>query len=399
MDDHRSTLHSLPRGYYSNFQVSNPSEVSFDPRQVPPAITVVDEKRKRWRPISDVRSIVGAGGRGRKRRSASPPQYTASTGFYYPEEYDDEEIETRRRVIARPPRILRNPHLYPKLHSQPQSHSHYTNRPREQQHYALNNPDRQGRPPVMFADIRPLTIRRRTPAQFARTVRAYYPAASECCSPHMSSSRHAHPHPVSPRYHSFTGSVHTQTHRPLRAAPEWMRRDSASHSRSRGGGRSYSQSSTITGARRPGCPGEPYPRRVSYSSRQRRPQIRLAVHGLSYIDEDAESTILGPAERLNEPRILVGTGPEDHARPQSPTYQSWSYPEAQPESHPRFTDESGHNRKTVISQQPQRHPGMRPGGGNRNAKHMPVSADGTRDWSTDLCLFCDHNLGTCEFYA
>ncbi|PPQ81569.1 hypothetical protein CVT25_013412 [Psilocybe cyanescens] len=38
---------------------------------------------------------------------------------------------------------------------------------------------------------------------------------------------------------------------------------------------------------------------------------------------------------------------------------------------------------------------MRPGGGNRNAKHMPVSADGTRDWSTDLCLFCDHNLGTC----
>jgi hypothetical protein len=28
---------------------------------------------------------------------------------------------------------------------------------------------------------------------------------------------------------------------------------------------------------------------------------------------------------------------------------------------------------------------------------MSYSPDGTRDWSSDLCMFCDHNLGTCEF--
>ena len=50
-----------------------------------------------------------------------------------------------------------------------------------------------------------------------------------------------------------------------------------------------------------------------------------------------------------------------------------------------------------ITQEPQAQRGMRVAVGNRNAKGMPYAADGTRDWSTDLCLFCDHNLGTCAF--
>ena len=63
-------------------------------------------------------------------------------------------------------------------------------------------------------------------------------------------------------------------------------------------------------------------------------------------------------------------------------------------------DKSGNDipksRRPIISQQPYRHPGMQYRPNPRNVKGMPCDASGKRDWSTDLCLFCDHNLGTCE---
>ncbi|KAF5324338.1 hypothetical protein D9619_011318 [Psilocybe cf. subviscida] len=31
----------------------------------------------------------------------------------------------------------------------------------------------------------------------------------------------------------------------------------------------------------------------------------------------------------------------------------------------------------------------------KNPKNVALNTDGTREWSSDLCMFCDHNLGTC----
>lgn len=49
-----------------------------------------------------------------------------------------------------------------------------------------------------------------------------------------------------------------------------------------------------------------------------------------------------------------------------------------------------------VQQQPQGMPGMGIGmAGNRNAKNMPVDADGSREWSYGLCD-CFSDCGTCE---
>jgi len=141
------------------------------------------------------------------------------------------------------------------------------------------------------------------------------------------------------------------------------------------------------------------------SSQYHRPRRRgppgLDKHGLPLIDEQKESTFT----------------PADSQYPRSErSNPGWHYPHHEPlgsqvaptprqsvvPPHPWIseTDEKReHLKQTTVSRQPGHHPPMSPKRriGNRNAKRMPYSSDGKRDWSSDLCMFCDHNLGTCEF--
>ncbi|KAH9478037.1 Cell number regulator 7 [Psilocybe cubensis] len=48
----------------------------------------------------------------------------------------------------------------------------------------------------------------------------------------------------------------------------------------------------------------------------------------------------------------------------------------------------------AYTQQPMANPGMQVHGGNRNANNVPVSSDGTRDWSHGL-FDCCGDAGTC----
>ncbi|KDR66606.1 hypothetical protein GALMADRAFT_1147761 [Galerina marginata CBS 339.88] len=109
------------------------------------------------------------------------------------------------------------------------------------------------------------------------------------------------------------------------------------------------------------------------------------------------------------------TGSTAHP-PHMQAHASRAQPQAQapPRSHPhpRFTGAGAGAGVSVVAQQPRLHPGMptpstsraqtkRTGTeiktgiktGNRNALGIPFSTDGKRDWSTDLCLYCEHDVG------
>ena len=149
--------------------------------------------------------------------------------------------------------------------------------------------------------------------------------------------------------------------------------------------------------------GASSPNCSQYHRSRRRGPPELDKHGLPLIDEQKESTFT-PADS-QYPR-------NDFPKP------GWHYPhrellgsqvpptprQSTVPPHPWIsdTDENRkHPQQTTISRQPGHHPPMGPKRriGNRNAKCMPYSSDGKRDWSSDLCMFCDHNLGTCEFFA
>lgn len=137
------------------------------------------------------------------------------------------------------------------------------------------------------------------------------------------------------------------------------------------------------------------------SSASRSRALRLDVHGLSFVDEEAESTF-PPVEQNHgylESDNFTGRSGNGSAPMQavpSDKLTPWR---------PRAHRDSLHQvkekqlQRAVVTCEPQAQRGMRVVVGNRNAKGMPYAADGTRDWSTDLCLFCDHNLGTCTLPA
>lgn len=147
----------------------------------------------------------------------------------------------------------------------------------------------------------------------------------------------------------------------------------------------------------------PFPNR-SYSSAQSvastRPVLRLNVHGLSQVDEDAEASFapagysqtnhLYPAVEYPhrsdfDPREMEAQPTLSRMRNSPWRAQAQAANFAGP--HERYTP--------IISREPRRQGNMRVLAGNRNPRGLPYDVDGTRDWSTDLCLFCDHNLGTC----
>ena len=138
-----------------------------------------------------------------------------------------------------------------------------------------------------------------------------------------------------------------------------------------------------------------------YHRPRRRGTLGLDKHGLPLIDEQKESTFT-PADSQYPRNELSNPG--------------WHYPHHEPlgsqvpqtprqavvPPHPWISDtdeKREYPQQTTVSRQPGHHPPMSPQRriGNRNAKRMPYSSDGKRDWSSDLCMFCDHNLGTCEF--
>ncbi|KAH9478046.1 Cell number regulator 11 [Psilocybe cubensis] len=522
-DDNRSTTTTTLRDITHtntlsgfNFQVSNPSEVPLDPdsdsspgepRHVPPAV-VVDKQHRRWQfhakqqpqvmTDSDAwnqdKELGTRRGGKRKRRSDSPSRHlhdhTAAQGLHYParcycrynhHQYygvHDEEEEIRGREapqIANPSHTLQtNPptmsvdpssYPYPYALSQRMRHQYpYTNHPRERDRGwppdDVYHVAQRAVKPVTFADIRPLTIRRRTAAVQALALRQpaegaprdpYSYSTSTPSRPYISQQPSLEHLPKPARTHAYPLTRIEDRRKPSLLAPtltpEWMRREESvtyeDDEYSRGGaagvrygsrpGRMYSGSSSshLGGSNvqnqrtviRNSSFYSNSPQQYRPVQQQRRPQIRLAVHGLSYVNEGAEHTIQGPEERINEQRVVPDNPPSllpDAARSGMSMYgapysraPSFSYPHTYPYSGmdrrwPKEVTEDkeggvylGPARKmSTVSQQPQRHPGMRlgrrgKGGGNRNAKCMPVAADGTRDWSTDLCLFCDHNLGTC----
>jgi hypothetical protein len=150
----------------------------------------------------------------------------------------------------------------------------------------------------------------------------------------------------------------------------------------------------------------PIPNR-SYSSApsvaSTRPVLRLNVHGLSQVDEDAEASFapagysqahpLYPAadyyphrRDFDHPRATV-EAQAGRMRQLNPPWREAQAAAACADPHERYTP--------IVSRQPRRERAMRVVAGNRNPRGLPHDAAGTRDWSTDLCLFCDHNIGTC----
>ena len=131
---------------------------------------------------------------------------------------------------------------------------------------------------------------------------------------------------------------------------------------------------------------------------RRRGPLDADRHGLPLIDEQKESTFTFPDQY---PRTELSTPCWNDAHYERlgsrvPLSQSVVPP------HPWVSDVDEKRERfppTTVSQQPGHHAPMSPKRriGNRNAKHMPYTSDGKRDWSSDLCMFCDHNLGTCEF--
>ena len=138
------------------------------------------------------------------------------------------------------------------------------------------------------------------------------------------------------------------------------------------------------------------------SSQCHRPRHRgplgLDKHGLPLIDEQKESTFT-PADSQYLQHGLSNSGwHHAHHVPLGSQVSRRQNQSAVP-LHPWLDEKREHPPQTTVSRQPGNHPLMSPKRriGNRNAKRMPYSSDGKRDWSSDLCMFCDHNLGTCEF--
>ena len=132
---------------------------------------------------------------------------------------------------------------------------------------------------------------------------------------------------------------------------------------------------------------------------RRRGPLDLDRRGLPLIDEQKESTFTFPDRypRTGLSNARWHDAHHERLRSQVPPSQSVVPP------HPWIVSNTDEKREqfpqTTVSRQPGRHPPMSPKRriGNRNAKRMPYTSDGKRDWSSDLCMFCDHNLGTCEF--
>lgn len=119
-----------------------------------------------------------------------------------------------------------------------------------------------------------------------------------------------------------------------------------------------------------------------------RTALQLGVHGLSLVDEEGASTF-GPVVQNYYESPRAGSGSPMRALP-SDNLTAWR-PRAHRDSLYRLQD----GQRSVVTRQPRGSRGMRVVVGNRNVKGLPYAENGTRDWSTDLCLFCDHNLGTC----
>ncbi|KAF8157215.1 PLAC8 family-domain-containing protein [Crassisporium funariophilum] len=101
-------------------------------------------------------------------------------------------------------------------------------------------------------------------------------------------------------------------------------------------------------------------------SSQSRPALRLSVHGFSLVDENVQTTFAprpSLAGKMGDTRLQSRTGPS--------TTRDYK----------------------VISRQPTRQLSMTLVG-DRNAKGISISLDGTRDWSSDLCHF-DRDLRIC----
>ncbi|KIM38006.1 hypothetical protein M413DRAFT_76460 [Hebeloma cylindrosporum] len=137
-----------------------------------------------------------------------------------------------------------------------------------------------------------------------------------------------------------------------------------------------------------------------YHRPRRRGPLGLDHRGLPLIDEQKES-IFTPADSQYSRNQLSNAGsryghldPSGSQIPSTPRHLAFPV-------HPWISsiDDEKHQDipQTLVSRQPGLHPPMRPKRqiGNRNAKRMSYSSDGKRDWSSDLCMFCDHNLGTC----
>ncbi|KAF4616654.1 hypothetical protein D9613_008342 [Agrocybe pediades] len=142
----------------------------------------------------------------------------------------------------------------------------------------------------------------------------------------------------------------------------------------------------------------------SYANSNHR-RIRLDVQGLSYIDEESESSAghsttsyevghVDPHEMRSYAPALVPPRPL-----RLPCRSAAPLPPPTTRRENNRVPRALPPRRRRISQQPSRHPGMQHKVLNpRNVKGMSYDEKGKRDWSTDLCRFCDHNLGTCEYF-